>query len=418
VNPNAIADEEEWKAWLDDESAMPFHPNGFKFARNVGVAPAPGATADRYRPISYPIEIVDPTYTGGTPQLVKALGWSNGFGELLDSGTLDETSNKSFVNSTDAGGNPLFIDFGGEFSTAGAVQKSQRVSAGDLSLAGQSYSKLVNDQFPGIANGPTGFNAGVGVYNALYPGWDREFQVSSEFFKMFLISRSGRDCLWGTADDKPFHGFGSAYLSDTLLRQRNYAHLDEMNDARFGSTASPSTYWSNMSGVSNTGAPGEYITRLGGQWTPRLFDPVPLPYNLDNNPTATTAIGPTNTLTMAFRADVPAAPGGGPPNGVEYWTQEWRRNEILSKIAANTTSRSNVFGVWITVGYFRVEPGTENLLVPLLHEEVGSTTGTQKRHRMFAIVDRTQAKQFTELMTTNPPKLEDNAVVRHYSFIE
>jgi len=97
---------------------------------------------------------------------------------------------------------------------------------------------------------------------------------------------------------------------------------------------------------------------------------------------------------------------------------EWRRNELLSKIASNTTSRSNVFGVWITVGYFRVEPGTENLLVPLLHEEVGSTTGTQRRHRMFAILDRTQAKQFTETMTTNPPKLEDNAVVRHYSFIE
>jgi hypothetical protein len=204
-----------------------------------------------------------------------------------------------------------------------------------------------------------------------------------------------------------------------VLRRRNYAATDFPNDGRLGSTASPAILGSQITTAAGTnpGTPGEYITRLGGQWTPRLFDPVPLPYTLDNNPASTTTIAATNTLTMARRADV-APPATGNPEGVEYWTQEWRRNEILSKIASNTTSRSNVFGVWITVGYFRVEPGTENLLVPLLHEEVGSETGRQKRHRMFAILDRTQAKEFTELMTTNPPKIEDNAIIRHYSFIE
>jgi hypothetical protein len=122
---------------------------------------------------------------------------------------------------------------------------------------------------------------------------------------------------------------------------------------------------------------------------------------------------------MAQRADVAA---GDPPNvtpaGVEYWMLEWRRNELLAKMANNVTSRTNVFGVWITVGYFRVDPGTENLLVPLLHEEVGSTQGKQVRHRMFSIIDRTLFKEYTRQMINNPPKLEDNPGIKHFSLIE
>jgi hypothetical protein len=434
INPNVITDEETFKAWLDSEEAMPFWVvNDLSVKVGLGMAPAAALSAgdDRYRPINYPADIsssysVPSVGMNFDPGAVRALAWNGNISELLQSLVADDpASNNSFVNSSAPAGGNQFIDFGGITTMMSPPSAPLAFyPGGDLTTSG--YKRLIHNQFPGIVNGYYGYNASATAAQSLqglYPGWDRDMQVGSEFFRTFVFSRNGRDALWGTADDKAFTGFGSAYLSDTLLRQRNYAHLDFPNDARYGSTASPSIYGSQVTTPAGTngGAPGEYITRLGGQWTPRLFDPVPLPYTLDNNPTSTATIARQNTVTIARRADVAPIPGTTPPeapHGSEYWMLEWRRNEILSKIASNTTSRSNVFGVWITVGYFRVEPGTENLLVPLLHEEVGSTTGTQRRHRMFAIVDRTQAKEFTELMTTNPPKLEDNAMVRHHSFIE
>jgi hypothetical protein len=75
-------------------------------------------------------------------------------------------------------------------------------------------------------------------------------------------------------------------------------------------------------------------------------------------------------------------------------TDAFARNEVLTKIGGNVTTRSNVFAVWVTVGFFQVVPGTESLNVPLLDAEVGIDEGTAIRHRGFFIIDRSLASSY------------------------
>ena len=66
----------------------------------------------------------------------------------------------------------------------------------------------------------------------------------------------------------------------------------------------------------------------------------------------------------------------------------------LQRICNNVTTRSNVFGVWLTIGYFEAIPtqsGTADAGHPdgyQLGEEIGSDTGEVERHRAFYIFDR------------------------------
>jgi hypothetical protein len=66
--------------------------------------------------------------------------------------------------------------------------------------------------------------------------------------------------------------------------------------------------------------------------------------------------------------------------------------QSLQRLGNLVTGRSNVYGVWITVGYFEVEPaGTINPTRPDGYQfgaEVGSDQGQIKRHRAFYMVDR------------------------------
>lgn len=62
----------------------------------------------------------------------------------------------------------------------------------------------------------------------------------------------------------------------------------------------------------------------------------------------------------------------------------FQQSELARKITNNITFTSNVFAVWVTVGFFEVDSNG------LLGAEIGKSENRHVRHRMFAIVDRSQ----------------------------
>ena len=57
--------------------------------------------------------------------------------------------------------------------------------------------------------------------------------------------------------------------------------------------------------------------------------------------------------------------------------------QALQRLSNLVTCRSNVYALWLTIGYFEVDPATLQL-----GQEVGLDTGTVQRHRAFYIIDR------------------------------
>jgi hypothetical protein len=70
-------------------------------------------------------------------------------------------------------------------------------------------------------------------------------------------------------------------------------------------------------------------------------------------------------------------------------THPYARKDLLNKVFSKLTTRSNVFAVWVTIGYFEVPPGGENFRPMQLGQEIGIADGTNVRHQYFAVVDRT-----------------------------
>ncbi|MHB8861704.1 MAG: hypothetical protein ACYC6N_04810 [Pirellulaceae bacterium] len=79
------------------------------------------------------------------------------------------------------------------------------------------------------------------------------------------------------------------------------------------------------------------------------------------------------------------------------------RYQGIERLGNLVTTRSNVYAIWITMGYFEVEASPDaHTQIGLqthpdgfrLSKELGSDVGTVKRHRAFFIVDRTKAAAF------------------------
>jgi hypothetical protein len=159
-------------------------------------------------------------------------------------------------------------------------------------------------------------------------------------------------------------------------------------------------------------AQNEYATtpiQTGGSFLPTIMpnpfrsgsggDMVP---DLPGNASALGRIGVNLTLLRASAdgSTIMFANPAADPNGRQPYADNNRnahfRYQSLERLSNLTTTRSNVYAVWITIGYFEVFPNTrgQSGVDPghpdgyELGPELGTDTGEITRHRGFYIIDR------------------------------
>jgi hypothetical protein len=106
---------------------------------------------------------------------------------------------------------------------------------------------------------------------------------------------------------------------------------------------------------------------------------------------------PPTTVGTGAALQLPVTNAAAPQIGGAH---PYLQNQLLTKVYNNLTTRSNVFAVFLTVGFFEVTGVVPGSTIPQLGAEIGRSEGRQVRHRMFAIVDRTNMSVFTTRSNT------------------
>ncbi len=122
-------------------------------------------------------------------------------------------------------------------------------------------------------------------------------------------------------------------------------------------------------------------------------DLVPLASMMQRGVDVTLLRSKTGNATMPLLAN---ETGGAPNDATNSARNPYFAYQNLERVSNMVTTRSNVFGVWLTIGYFEAFPNTATAGgIDAGHPdgyqlgaELGSTTGDIERHRAFYIFDR------------------------------
>ena len=138
--------------------------------------------------------------------------------------------------------------------------------------------------------------------------------------------------------------------------------------------------------------------------------------------TATSGTPYSNRPLFQYDWTIPS-PTGGTTTYDHSDRNPYFRYQALTRLGNLVTTRSNVYAIWITVGYFEVTPWTNNVLGgPTVFDaghpdgyqlgaELDSDSGEFQRHRAFYIYDRTIPVGFQRGQDLN---IEKGLLVRRY----
>jgi hypothetical protein len=176
-----------------------------------------------------------------------------------------------------------------------------------------------------------------------------------------------------------FYGAGNDALVNAVFNQMRLQRTPNIGTNALSLQDRP--FWSQ--GGLGFGPLQDALMRTGPRGVANNTPTLSLLSPLANNADYTSGVLTTRLLE-------PTAPGVA--------ANPYQRLELLNKIYNNVTTRSNCFAVFLTVGFFEV---TDDAARPVkLGAEIGAVEGRNIRHRMFAIVDRTQLNVLSLTITS------------------
>jgi hypothetical protein len=181
---------------------------------------------------------------------------------------------------------------------------------------------------------------------------------------------------------------------NTLQDPEPFQALCDFNQTSAGTAADVTTMFSNML-ASRT--PNPVVANGTTYYIPSASD---YPF-LGMSPGVTTS--GQNGIGLTWLRPLPGGANGQrlfEPPSLAGQGHPYFRWQTLSKIFNNITTHSNVFAVWLTVGFFEADDTT---VPPTLGNEIGRAQGRQIRHRMFAIVDRSALQMFSTTLSAAVP---------------